>query len=412
MIRLKKIQASNYKAYKELNIEISRYNVLIGKNSAGKSAITRLIPFVISSLNLEDGNIFDMSPLGIDIGATYSDIVHGHSEFTKIELGADFEVDGQCVGFTTEIAYSTELKELFASKFIIRLESEEIYKAEIDLDFLDKENAIRYCNDNIGVNFVFNGLIPKVSDKNISSSEVVNNTFSLLTKIKYNNFNLSYLGPFRSELKRTYTARTMRNYDIGINGNNAPYIFREKEFKSNGVLSNKIKEWMQHHFNGKYFKVKTYEKSFSIYCTCSDNETNIIDEGMGFAQIFPSIINRSVRDFDKISGIEIIEQPELHMHPAACGVIADLYLDAIKSNIVFLETHSKELLLRVRRRVAEGLSKNDINILYVNSDIGNGCSTVQQISLNEKGAVAWWPKGIFEEDFDEIIALSKAGAKL
>lgn len=412
MIILKKIQASNYKAYKDLNIEINRYNILIGKNSAGKSAITRIIPFIISSLNVDGGNIFDMSPLGIDIGATYSDIVHGHSEFTKIELGADFEVDGQCVGFTTEIAYSTELKELVASKFIIKLNSEGIYKAEIDLDFLDKKNAIRYCSDGVGVEFVFNGLIPKVSGGDISPSEIINNAFSLLTKIKYNNFNLSYLGPFRSELKRTYTTRTMKNYDIGINGNNAPYIFREKEFKSNGVLGNKIKEWMQHHFNGKFFKTKTYDKSFSIYCICSDNETNIIDEGMGFAQIFPSIINRSVRDLDKISGIEIIEQPELHMHPAACGVIADLYLDAIKNNIVFLETHSKELLLRVRRRVAEGLNKDDVNILYVNSDTSNGCSVVQQIALNEKGAVAWWPEGIFEEDFDEIIALSKAGDKL
>lgn len=106
---------------------------------------------------------------------------------------------------------------------------------------------------------------------------------------------------------------------------------------------------------------------------------------MGFAQIFPSIINRNVRDLDKVRGIEIIEQPELHMHPAACGVVADLYLTAMRNNVVFVETHSKEFLLRIRRRIAEGLNSEDFNIIYVDFDVNNKSAKIDSIVIDKKG---------------------------
>ncbi|BEO55074.1 hypothetical protein SMQE22_02200 [Serratia marcescens] len=409
MIVLRKVYARNYKAYKELILDISKYNILIGKNSAGKSAITRLVPFLINSLNVQDGGVLDLSPLGIDIAATFSDIVYGHSEFTKMELGADFLVNNSYVGFSTEVAYSTELKDLFVSKFSMRMDSKLIFEASIDLECLGSDNVIRYVYDSTLINLKFTGLIPETSSIDDSFGENITAAFSLLNEVKKNNFNLSYLGPFRKDLLRTFTIRKINSYNVGIKGEFSPYVFMEKEIKSNGVLGNKIKEWMQQCFNGKYFSVKFFEKSFSIYCNGLGQETNIIDEGMGFAQIFPSIINRNVRDLDKTKGIEIVEQPELHMHPAACGAIADLYLSAIKNNIVFIETHSKEFLLRVRRRVAEGIDKDDINIVYIDGGASNGGSNVNIIKLDEKGGVEWWPTGIFEEDFDEVMALSRAG---
>ncbi|WP_072208986.1 AAA family ATPase [Pantoea dispersa] len=38
MIVLDSVYAKNYKAYKEVVIDVSKFNVFIGKNSAGKSA--------------------------------------------------------------------------------------------------------------------------------------------------------------------------------------------------------------------------------------------------------------------------------------------------------------------------------------------------------------------------------------
>ncbi|MBE4981015.1 AAA family ATPase, partial [Enterobacter cloacae complex sp. P3B] len=56
MIRPIAIHAKNYKAYKKIDLDISKMNIFIGKNSAGKSALTRLIPMILKSLNLTNGN--------------------------------------------------------------------------------------------------------------------------------------------------------------------------------------------------------------------------------------------------------------------------------------------------------------------------------------------------------------------
>lgn len=148
-----------------------------------------------------------------------------------------------------------------------------------------------------------------------------------------------------------------------------------------------------------------------FFCSSGLGESNIIDEGVGFGQIFPSVVNRFARDLDKVKGIELIEQPELHMHPAACGSIADLYLTAISSNMVFVETHSKEFILRLRRRIAEGIDEKDINIFYVDTDFNKKSAVIEKIIINKNGAVKNWPAGIFEEDFDEVMALQEANKK-
>ncbi|MBE3434775.1 AAA family ATPase [Enterobacter cloacae complex sp. P21RS] len=404
MIRPIAIHAKNYKAYKKIDLDISKMNIFIGKNSAGKSALTRLIPMILKSLNLTNGNVLDFSPLDIDIAATYQDLVHGHKEYTKLELGATFDCEGIIINFITELRYSTELSQLVVSKFSCSYD-EVCFNAEMDLEELESNNNLRYFVEDEFTLLDFDGLIP--SGHNITVKHL--NTFELLDKIKNYNFNLSYLGPFRSELNRTYTSKIIKNYDIGDRGQNAPYVFNDLEKKSNGLLGEKIKKWMQINFNGKYFSIKSLGQSFSVYCISEHNESNIIDEGMGFAQVFPSIVNRNVRDLKGIDGIEIIEQPELHIHPAACGIVADLYLEAKDSNIILIETHSKEFVLRVRRRIAEGINNKDVNLVYVDYDMENRTACLKPIEINKNGSVSWWPSGIFEEDFEEVIAINNAG---
>lgn len=52
MITLEALYAKNYKAYKELDFSVSKFTLFIGKNSAGKSSIIRLVPFIINSLRI------------------------------------------------------------------------------------------------------------------------------------------------------------------------------------------------------------------------------------------------------------------------------------------------------------------------------------------------------------------------
>ena len=73
---------------------------------------------------------------------------------------------------------------------------------------------------------------------------------------------------------------------------------------------------------------------------------------------------------------------------------------------ILVETHSESLVLRVRRRVAEGLSPDQVAIAYV-EDTGEG-SRIRQIRLSSDGEVDWWPEGVFSEAFLEVKAIRRA----
>src|SRR5262249_44221122 len=83
---------------------------------------------------------------------------------------------------------------------------------------------------------------------------------------------------------------------------------------------------------------------------------NLPDAGSGLAQVLPILVQCAL---DQIYGdpshtpLQIIEEPEMHLHPSAHAELADLYLrTARETGTRFLvETHSETLLLRLRRRV-------------------------------------------------------------
>lgn len=140
-------------------------------------------------------------------------------------------------------------------------------------------------------------------------------------------------------------------------------------------------------------------------------EINIADAGAGIAQILPIVVQRQ---FEKLSqktgGLEIVEQPELHLHPAAHADIADLYVDALThtQSRFIIETHSENFILRIRRRVAEGKLDPKKVILYWVKDEKDAKRKIQPIEIDADGEVDYWPEGVFSEDFQEVREIRKA----
>ncbi|MGY3203727.1 putative ATPase [Streptomyces sp. TE5632] len=140
---------------------------------------------------------------------------------------------------------------------------------------------------------------------------------------------------------------------------------------------------------------------------------HIDDVGTGVVQFLPIVIQRAADRVESPAGpvIEIVEEPELHLHPSAHAAIADLYVDAVQeSQVRFLvETHSENFLLRLRRRVAERkLAPEDVKIYFVEQT--EGAATLRKIEVDALGNLDYWPRGVFAEDFEEVRALADAQA--
>ncbi len=102
--------------------------------------------------------------------------------------------------------------------------------------------------------------------------------------------------------------------------------------------------------------------------------------------------------------IMLVEQPALHLHPAAHASVAYQLADMAKklNRKCIIETHSENILLAIRNLVADkssNLNSDDVIIYFIDSDEEQE-AFVQEITIDEMGQLSTWPEGVFSEGFD------------
>ncbi len=155
--------------------------------------------------------------------------------------------------------------------------------------------------------------------------------------------------------------------------------------------------------------------SINVVNTKTGVTSSIKDVGFGISQVLP-IVFSSVMCAQKTI---LIEQPELHLHPAMQAELGDLFLDSALSlgdsynNNFLIETHSEHLILRLLRRIREttegtlleglpAVVPEDVAILYVKQ--GEHGAEVTHIPITEDGDFACpWPEGFFAERARELM---------
>lgn len=130
------------------------------------------------------------------------------------------------------------------------------------------------------------------------------------------------------------------------------------------------------------------------------------DVGFGVSQVLPIVVELLAKQ----NSVICIEQPEIHLHPALQAKLGDLLIDATteegRANQVVVETHSEHLILRLQRRVREGLIDADqISVVYVDQT-ADGTAWVKHLGMDERGDFTdEWPQGFFEERIDELFGV-------
>ncbi|CAM3377322.1 AAA family ATPase [Paracidovorax anthurii] len=136
------------------------------------------------------------------------------------------------------------------------------------------------------------------------------------------------------------------------------------------------------------------------------------DVGVGISQVLPVVVAAQ----DRSASLVIIEQPELHIHPAVQVGLGDLFIDGVlnKGLSFLIETHSEHLVMRLQRRLreqmageaspeTEPLEPKDVSFVYLGRD-QSGCVRASHIGLTEQGKFdAPWPNGFFAERAAEVL---------
>ena len=120
--------------------------------------------------------------------------------------------------------------------------------------------------------------------------------------------------------------------------------------------------------------------------------------GFGITQVFPIIV--AALSIPK-GGILMIENPEVHLHPAGQALMGQFLSEVSHSGIqVIVETHSDHVLNGVRRAVkSERLPAETVAVHFLRPR-SEGSPQVLSPILDSSGGIDIWPKGFFDQ-FDK-----------
>jgi hypothetical protein len=154
-------------------------------------------------------------------------------------------------------------------------------------------------------------------------------------------------------------------------------------------------------------------KQFCVFLLVKNPAGKILgfqDVGSGLSYLFPILtsLSHSERSF--------VEQPELHLHPAAQCEMGDVFIAAFnQGSFSVIESHSEHLLLRILRRVRETskrlripkelqLKPEDVAIYYFQPN-ALGQTAVRRIRVDQQGELLdYWPGGFFSERDAELFS--------
>ena len=126
--------------------------------------------------------------------------------------------------------------------------------------------------------------------------------------------------------------------------------------------------------------------------------------GFGITQILPivvAVLSARLADRTDASPLLLIENPEVHLHPAGQAQMGEFLADAAHSGVQFIvETHSDHVLNGVRRAVKSGRALTSEIAIHFIRDRFLHETQVLSPNLDSSGNIDVWPEGFFDQ-FDK-----------
>lgn len=148
--------------------------------------------------------------------------------------------------------------------------------------------------------------------------------------------------------------------------------------------------------------------------------------GTGISQVVPIVVASLVLER---GGLALMEQPELHIHPALQVELGDLFVAATEHSQLVVETHSEHLILRLLRRIRETtesggkatvgpggrmpafLKPEQLSVVYV--EPSRDGPQIKRLRVDGTGEfVEPWPRGFFEERELELFGEKLSPARI
>jgi len=394
---ISEIRARHYKSFGESTIiPLRPITIFIGKNNSGKTAAARL-PLLLQAAFASDSrpgrSPIPLSSGSIDFGGSLRELFHKGVTHGHLELGASIK---RHYGGHESVDFAIQLLQTLAIRETGILSKWDSSKLERPITWDRKKSSgtsLKYDDDAAK----FSGVWPTLSDRRNTIVTALRENFQTAFRP------LIHLGSLRRPVQTVYETKEWdlrRDHD----GSTAPYLLNDDP-----DLLHEVSVWYEKYLDGPSLTMGIDADVFRILL--GSHGTNLARAGQGLQQVLPVVtLLKGMKSGAVPWGTAaVFEEPELHLHPSVHGDLTDLAIDAVngnRGNQVIIETHSENLILRLRRRIAEGVFDSSMaNIIWFDSR--NGQSTAQEIEIRPDGSVDFWPAGIFSEDLQEVLAIQR-----
>jgi predicted ATPase len=462
------LQIQNFKTWKDTTeLELAPITVFFGGNSSGKSSIGQFLMMLKQTAQSQDRTLALLPGSDqtlVDLG-TFEDILSNHDTKQSLDFRLRFRLDqtvevkdivtrksykGDILQFSSRIAAaSTERPLPRCMRFEYQLGSNQrviivnplfrgkkFRPALTAVLELKPENNAEYSLTTTGLKakrnsgrgwplaapYHFYGFPDQVSSYYKNATELTRLAVVLQNCLA----RISYLGPLREFPHREYSWAGESPQDVGTAGREwlAAYLaaadrkLQPPDSKRKQPFAVVVAAWLKKLGLISSFEVKKISgvRSYQVKVRLHEKSqpVHLPDVGFGVSQVLPVLVQSL---YAPAGGTVIMEQPELHLHPAVQSNLADFFVHTTKSRLedpagpiqFLLESHSEHFLRRLQRRIAdETIPASQVAVYFCTSD-ESGNSRIERLKMDDYGNILNWPENFFGDQMTDIAEMTKSG---
>ena len=364
---IKEIRFKNYKAFKEeQSLKIRPITLLVGKNSSGKTSLCNLIHRLSNALTPREDEGLAIRK-NIDAFVEGGGALFNKDDYTSLQISAHNSNDES---FTVNYVHARGKTYLSELEYITP-SGEAFHKSYDDELRAAIYNSLRGALTQMGAN------------------------------LHHFVYSTNHIFPVRHSGLNFLMGSQRVAHEVLETGEMAYNILANSYAQETSLYPN-VKKWFHDNLEGQDIIVKpipsTGDNSYLFLVT--EREIPIEEVGQGVQQVLPIIVETYN---ENASDVTIIEQPALHLHPAAHAAVIRRIAESAKqlNRHYVVESHSENILLELRRMVSDpniNLTPEDVIVYYV--DMIDGVSYLRPIHISQSGELSFWPTGVFGEGFE------------
>ena len=456
---IKTLALRNFKGWKETGpIEFGPITAFFGSNSSGKTSFLQSLLLLKQTTESPDrGRVFDLGgPSSLVSLGTFRDIIFNHDEGLSVGIDVSWQEDEafritdpeekrKIIAASRDLHLSVEVAEVKSFPVVQRVE---YGLGKLKFSLVRRSNKNEYDLESDGYRFrrVTGRPWPlPPPGKFYSFPDQVrgyyqNAGFLSDLELQFEKFcgRIYYLGPLRQDPERQYIWSGGRPADVGRRGelavdaliaaqadgkrNSRGFVLRKQgRRRTNRItVEQHVAEWLKELGLISSFTVQAVDDRRTLYRVSvrrnpSSPDVLLTDVGFGVSQVLPILV---LLAYVPEGSTVLLEQPEIHLHPAVQSKLADVVIEAAKARSVqvVVESHSEHFLMRIQRRIAEHelprgltLTPDDCKLYFC--DTANGAATIEPLQLDLYGNIVNWPNDFFGDSFGEAVAMQQAVAR-